>query len=65
MKSVFHGFGIVDLMTLILCIPIISANILAVLSIILSWIYMPAIAALSITVLSAIVIISSILFITR
>lgn len=65
MKSVFHGFGIVDLMTLIICLPIISANLLAVLSIIFSWIYMPAIAALSITVLAAIVIISSILFITR
>lgn len=65
MKSVFHGFGMIDLLSLIMCLPIISANILAILSIILSWIYMPVIAALTITVLSAIVIISSILFMTR
>lgn len=65
MKSVFHGFGIIDLATLIVCVPMIAANLLAVLAIIFSWIYMPVIAALTLTVLSAVVIISSALFIWK
>ena len=65
MKSVFHGFGGIDLLSLIVCLPIIAANLLAVLAIILSWIYMPIIAALTLTLLSAVVIISSVLFIHK